>query len=136
MSSSTATRAASALIVALVLLAACGGEDGERAATQRAQPVDVDPVGIDRNGSVSTFADCADWKGATRDQRLATIADIRDQFTPQESTTGASPLPDERAYAIFEEACAPEFADSFRLYKLYVRAQGFAPLSEPQTDSP
>lgn len=124
-------------LVALAALAGCGGD--EPAPTATTAPIqDVDPVGLSRAGSVSQFADCGDWNGATREERLATIADIRGQHTPQQSTTAASPLPDERAYEIFEEACSPEWADSLRLYKLYVRVQGFAPLSEPQDqgDSP
>lgn len=86
-------------------------------------------MGISRAGSVAQFADCADWKAATREQRLATIADIRGQNTPQRSKTAASPLSDEAAYEKFETACAPEWADSLRLYKMYVRMQAFAPLS-------
>lgn len=119
-------------LVALTVLAGCGGGDEPqpRAAATTPTVVDVDPVGTDRAGSVAQFADCADWNGATREQRLATIADIRGQHTPQGSTTAASPLPDERAYEVFEEACEPEWADHLRLYKLYVKVQGFAPLTE------
>jgi hypothetical protein len=42
-----------------------------------------------------------------------------------------SPLSDERAYEILDKACRHPGAESLRLYKLYVRAQGFAPLNEP-----
>ena len=55
---------------------------------------------------------------------------LRGQLTPQRSKTAESPLPDERAYESSRRACAPDLADSLRLYKLYVRMQGFAPLSE------
>lgn len=123
-----------AVLLALAALAGCGGEESEPAPASTI--LDVDPAGTSRAGSVAQFADCGDWKQATREQRLATIADIRGQHTPQQSATAASPLSDERAYEIFEEACSPEWADSFRLYKLYVRVQGFAPLSEPQGDRP
>ena len=92
--------------------------------------VDIDPAGRMQAGSVAQFADCRDWNAATREQRFATIADIRGQHTPQQSKTAASPLPDERAYEIFQNACKPEWAGHLRLYKLYVRVQGFAPLSE------
>lgn len=121
------------MLFALAALAGCGGgadEDKPERAVMPAEPVDVDPVGLSRAGSVAQFADCGDWKKATREERLATIADIRGQHTPQRSTTAASPLSDERAYAVFQEACSPVWADSLRLYKLYVRVQGFAPLSE------
>jgi hypothetical protein len=54
---------------------------------------------------------------------------LRGQLTPQRSETAASPLSDERAYAVFQKACSPDYAESLRLYKLYVRVQGFAPLA-------
>jgi hypothetical protein len=117
------------VLVACAALTGCGGDEPERAAAPP-EPVDVDPVGLSRAGSVAQFADCGDWKKATREQRLATIADIRGQHTPQNSESAASPLSDERAYEVFQEACSPVWADSLRLYKLYVRVQGFAPLSE------
>jgi hypothetical protein len=121
-----------AVFVALLALAGCGAEDQpEQTAAASDKPVDVDPAGTSRAGSVAQFADCGDWKAATREERFATIADIRGQHTPQQSTTAASPLSDERAYEVFQEACSPEWADSLRLYKLYVKVQGFAPLAEP-----
>lgn len=125
-------RAIAAAALAAAAVAGCGEQAGRPADAARApaatEPVDVDPVGISRAGSVAQYADCGDWKAATRAQRLATIRDIRGQTTPQNSRTAASPLPDERAYAIFQRACSPAWADSLRLYKLYFRVQGFAPL--------
>lgn len=118
------------LLLTCAALAGCGGSDKPEPTSAPPKPVDVDPAGISRAGSVAQFADCGDWKKATREERMATIADIRGQHTPQRSTTAASPLSDERAYAVFQEACSPVWADSLRLYKLYVRVQGFAPLSE------
>jgi hypothetical protein len=121
--------AAGALVALAVLAAGCGGDDS--AAPERpAKVVDINPVGIERAGSVAQYADCGDWKGGTRAERMATIADIRGQTTPQLSKTAASPLPDADAYAIFQKACSPEWADSLRLYKLYYRVQGFAPLRD------
>jgi hypothetical protein len=93
-------------------------------------PTDARPVGISSGGSVAQFADCGDWRRATHAERHATIRDIRGQLTPQRSTTAASPLSDERAYAVFQGACAQERFSSLRLYKLYARVQGFAPLAE------
>lgn len=122
-----------AALAALAVLSGCGdsGQAASRpATTTTATILDVDPVGISRAGSVAQYADCGDWKAATREQRLATVADIRSQLTPQESKSAASPLPDAHAYKVFQEACSPEWADSLRLYKLYFRVQGFAPLSE------
>ena len=122
-------------MLALAGLIGCGGGDENAAEKSSASttpayttPVDVNPVGISRAGTVAQFADCGDWKGATRDQRMATIADIRGQHTNQQSKTAASPLSDEDAYDTFQEACSPEWADSLRLYKMYVKFQAFAPL--------
>ena len=110
------------------LAGACGGDgDGrERSASARA----AQPVGDMSGGSVAQFADCGDWRAGTRDERYATIRVLRGQLTPQRSTTAASPLSDDRAYTVFEEACSPAWAESLRLYKLYVRVQGFSPLRE------
>ena len=119
-------RWSAASAIALVLAAAgCGGDGAEdRAATGGSR------VGKETAGSVVQFADCADWSRGSRDERMATVAALRGQLTPTQSRTAEGPLPDERAYEIFDKTCEPEFAQSLRLYKLYVRAQGFAPLSE------
>ena len=114
-------RIASAILAALAL-AGCG----ENAAA----PSAAKPVGHESAGSVVQFADCTDWRAGTRSEREATVQALRGQLTPQRSQTAASPLSDERAYAIFEKACAPVYSQSLRLYKLYARAQGFAPLSQ------
>jgi hypothetical protein len=115
-----AARLAASLALAAAALAGCGGDDGRRPA---------EPLGRMSAGASVQFADCGDWRGGTRDERMATVAQLRGHLTPQRSSTAASPLADESAYAMFERACKPRFAESFRLYKLYVRAQGFAPLS-------
>lgn len=113
-----------ATLGALALFAAgCGGSDSDR--STRAQP-----VGEQVAGSVVQYADCGDWRAGTREEREATVVELRGQLTPQRSKTAASPLRDERAYEILERACSPDYAESLRLYKLYARAQGFAPLSE------
>ena len=87
-------------------------------------------VGISRAGSVAQFADCGDWRKGSPAERYATVRAIRGQLTPQLSKTAASPLPDERAYAMLQRNCSAGRLDSLRLYKLYVRMQGFAPLAE------
>jgi hypothetical protein len=114
-------RSLAVALTAAVAAAGCGDDDDSAAPK---------PVGTEVAGSVVQFADCGDWNDGTRDERMATIAALRGQLTPTRSETAASPLPDERAYAILDKACSPAYADSLRLYKLYVRAQAFAPLSE------
>ena len=85
-------------------------------------------VGPVRANSTAQFASCRDWRRGSEDQRYATIADIRGQLTPQTATDPDSGLPDEAAYEIFEKVCANDYATSLRLYKLYARAQAYAPL--------
>ena len=113
----------SAALVAAAFFAGCG--DGETPSPQSAKP-----VGKPSAGSVVQFADCGDWRRGSTAERFATIKELRGQLTPQTSPTAASPLADEGAYEILDGACQFETAESLRLYKLYVRAQGFAPLSE------
>jgi hypothetical protein len=112
-----------AILVAAAFFAGCGDE-----ATPSAQS--AKPVGSPSAGSVVQFADCGDWRRGSGAERFATIRELRGQLTPQTSRTAESPLADERAYEILDRACKFETAESLRLYKLYVRAQGFAPLSE------
>lgn len=122
-----ARRLISAVAAAGALAAAgCGG--GQDPAPRADAPA-AKPVGIERAGSTAQFADCGDWRAASRAERFATIEAIRGQFTPQRSRTAASPLPDERAYAVFQKVCRQDYAESLRLYKLYVKVQGFAPLA-------
>ena len=104
-------------------VAGCGDDPSARSKPAK-------PVGEPRAGSVVQFADCGDWRKGTRAERFATIEELRGQLTPQGSATARSPLSDKRAYEILDGACQFETAESLRLYKLYVRAQGFAPLSE------
>ena len=113
----------SAALVAAAFFAGCG--DGDTPSAQSAKP-----VGKPSAGSVVQFADCGDWRRGSTAERFATIKELRGQLTPQTSPTAASPLADEGAYEILDGACQFETAESLRLYKLYVRAQGFAPLSE------
>jgi hypothetical protein len=112
-----------AALVAAAFFAACGDRGTPSAESAK-------PVGDPSAGSVVQFADCGDWRRGSTAERVATIKELRGQLTPQTSRTAASPLADERAYEILDRACQFETAESLRLYKLYVRAQGFAPLSE------
>jgi hypothetical protein len=118
-----AARALPAVLAALLVAAGCGSD--ERSASRP----DAKPVGREIAGSVVQFADCGDWRAGSRAERVATIATLRGQLTPQRSATAASPLSDGRAYQLLDRACTPTYAESIRLYKLYVRMQGFAPLA-------
>jgi hypothetical protein len=117
-----------ALVAATVALAACGAE-GDSASRERGAPVDIRGVGLVRGNSTAQFANCRDWRMGSVKQRYATIEDIRGQLTPQSSASAASDLSDEAAYRVFQHACAAGFSDELRLYKLYARAQAFAPLT-------
>ncbi|MBA3327947.1 MAG: hypothetical protein H0T43_06565 [Solirubrobacterales bacterium] len=117
--------AAMTALLAVAALAGCGADDAQRSQA----PSAVQPVGDVSGGSVTQFADCGDWRAGTRAERFATIEVLRGQLTPQRSQSAASPLADERAYEVFQKACSPDYAESLRLYKLYVRVQGFSPLS-------
>lgn len=120
------------LAAAAVGLPACGGNDDDGdgdAGRDRAVPVDIRGVGLVRGNSTAQFANCRDWRGGSVKRRYATIEDIRGQLTPQSSKSAASDLSDEEAYRIFQRVCANGFSDELRLYKLYARAQAFAPLT-------
>ena len=122
-------RLAPAVLVAAVALAGCGADDGTGEETGAAG---VEGVGIVRAGSTAQFANCRDWREGSEADRYATIEDIRGQLTPQGAETAESDLSDEAAYELFQHACKEQYADKLRLYKLYARAQAFAPLtSEP-----
>jgi hypothetical protein len=118
-------------LVAAALLGGCG-DDGDDDAAPSAKAKSAEPKSVGRRsaGSVVQFADCNDWRRGTRAEREATVRELRDQLTQQGEPSNASPLSDERAYATFQKACRPDYAGSLRLYKLYVRVQGYAPLHE------
>jgi hypothetical protein len=131
-------RASRTRLVALVLagaavaLPACGGNDDDGSAATRAKDsrVDIRGVGLVSGNSTAQFANCRDWRRGSKEQRYATIEDIRGQLTPQTSKSAESDLSDDEAYRIFEHVCANDFSDELRLYKLYYRAQAFAPLTK------
>ena len=120
-----------ALVAAGVALPACG-EDGRGGdpGRDRDAPVDIRGVGLVRANSTAQFANCRDWRGGSRKRRYATIEDIRGQLTPQSSESAVSDLSNKKAYRIFQRVCASEFSDELRLYKLYARAQAFAPFTK------
>ncbi len=122
--------------VAGVALPACGDDGrGGDAGRHKDATVDIRGVGLVRGNSTAQFANCRDWRGGSMERRYATIEDIRGQLTPQVSKSEVSDLSDEKAYRIFQQVCASEFSDELRLYKLYARAQAFAPLTKDAGDS-
>jgi hypothetical protein len=122
------------LVAAAVALPACGSS-GDSASRREGAPVDIRGVGLVSGNSTAQFANCRDWRGGSVKQRYATIRDIRGQLTPQRSESAASDLSDEAAYRVFQHACAADFSDKLRLYKLYAQAQGFAPITKDRGEA-
>ena len=106
---------------AAVALSGCGG-------TGAGETAPIQGVGQDKAGSVAPLAQCRDWVGGTPAEQLATIEDIRSQINLEGGTVQAPPLSDEEAQGVFDRACSNEFAQTLRLYVVYSRAAGFAPL--------
>lgn len=117
------------LAAAVVALSGCG-EDGDGDSRREGAPIDIRGVGLVSANSTAQFANCRDWRLGSVKRRYATIEDIRGQLTPQSSRSAASDLSDEAAYRVFQHACAADYSDQLRLYKLYAHAQAFAPLTK------
>lgn len=110
-------RCAAVALVAALALAACGSDGQEQGAK---------PVGEVLAGSVAPMATCGDWNRGSRERRIATIRDIRQQVNLRDSAVQTPALSDQQAYRIFRTTCAHDFATGFRLYKLYARSASFA----------
>lgn len=93
------------LVATAAAVVACGGEESG----------DPAPVGEVRAGSVRLLADCGDWKRGSVEERMATVREIR----PGGTSGSESPLSDEEVYEFFERNCSRDYAETFRLYKLY-----------------
>jgi hypothetical protein len=125
---------AGAALLLLIALAGCGSDDGGATAGDDGRQdtvVDVsgtEPVGQMVAGSVAALVTCRDWQGADEKERLATIADIRQQLAPQDSGIELPELTDEEAAEVFDNGCKIESSGGFRLYKLYAQAAGFVTL--------
>ena len=118
-----------------MVLPGCGDDEGAGTTSTSGGVVDIsgtEPVGEELAGSVAPLVQCRDWTGANHDQKLATIADIRSQVNQTDTGIDAPPLSDDEAMSVFDNACAEDFAEGFRLYVLYARAAGFAPLIREQ----
>jgi hypothetical protein len=109
-------------VLALVA-AGCGGDSGDSAGER-----EVKPLGPLLAGSVAHLAQCKHWVGGSRERKLATIEDIRSQVNRRDTGVRAPALSDEEALGLFDRACSNSYARSFRLYVVYARAAGFAPL--------
>ena len=115
------TRLAPVALVAALALASCGSDSRDP---------DPKPVGEVLVGSVAAMATCADWNGGSRERRIATIHDIRQQINLKDSAVQTPELSDHAAYGVLHNTCERNFAGSFRLYKLYARATGFAAFAD------
>ena len=85
-------------------------------------------MGEETAGSVAQLAQCRDWNRGTEAEKLATIDDIRGRVNAQDTGIDAPPLSDDEAMEAFDATCAPAHAQGFRLYLIYARAAGIAPL--------
>jgi hypothetical protein len=101
-------------------LPACGdeGEDG------------AEPVGQELGGSVAQLVQCRDWVGATDEQKVATVTDIRSQVNREDAGVSASELSDDEAIEVFDNGCDEPAAAGYRLHILYARAAAFKPLRD------
>lgn len=120
-------KASPATTLALVLIAAAVAGCGHAAADDDST---AQPVGDLVGGSSAALAQCRDWNAGTEAEKRATIADIRSFLTPQSQERSGTSLSDARAYRLFEHSCSVDWAQGFKLYKLYARAAAFAPLTE------
>jgi hypothetical protein len=110
-----------------LLLSGCGGSQQHASTTARDVAV----------GESLRLASCTDWKSATAAQRKVTVEQLH-KFAggPVGSSAGIKTGPvlsDDRAYRLFQRACARFYARGFRLYKLYEHAAAFigTPTSSP-----
>ena len=116
-------------LVAAALALAVGGCGDNQAEAERVARDRAVPLGELLAGSVAPLAQCKDWVGGARERKLATIDDIRNQVSRDDTSVSSPALSDEEALGLFDRACANSYAKSFRLYVLYARAAGFAPLT-------
>ena len=107
-----------ALAGILAALAGCGSASDEP----------PKPLGKTIGGSVAPLANCGDWAGGARERKVATIADIRSQVSRDDTGVDAPPLSNSEAMRLFDRECSKSYARSFRLYVIYARAAGWAPL--------
>ena len=67
---------------------------------------------------------------APRQQRVATIEDIRSHVNREDAGVEASELSDAEAMEVFDNGCDEPAADGYRLHVMYARAAAFKPLRD------
>ena len=123
------------VLLAAVLAAVTGCGSGDQSSTAEDYDggvIDVSgtkPLGEQTAGSVAQLVQCRDWNRGDEAQKVATIADVRGQVNSGGAGIDAPPLSDNEAMDVFDHACEPDHAQGFRLYILYARAAGVAPLT-------
>jgi hypothetical protein len=98
-----------------------GGGDGGQAQVQGS-----------RIARPTQLVQCRDWVKANPRERDGTI-DVLREFAggPTGSPSGqGQTLEDDEAFTLFDNWCSKEYAQGFRLYKLYTRASAFKSLAE------
>jgi hypothetical protein len=97
-----------------VLSGGCERDTAPAVAPQAASPIAAGDLGS---------ATCSTWNASTPAGRAAIVVDLRGFAGSEVEGAGVSGtgrvLDDQVAHELFETRCAPEFADSFLLYKMY-----------------
>jgi hypothetical protein len=90
-------------------------------------------------GASINLADCDDWNQASTEERLGTIKQLKDFAGGAVVGSGTNPpagtgavLEEKKAYDLLNGACEAEFAQGFKLYKLYQRAAAFGGQPSPE----
>lgn len=82
-----------------------------------------------RAGSAAELTTCADWNEGSTADKFATVENIRRSLVPRGQEEFEDAISDEDAFDVFEAACSRDFARSFRLYKLYTKANAFGSIA-------
>lgn len=82
-----------------------------------------------RAGSAAELTTCADWNKGSTEDKFATVENIRQGLVPRGQEDFEDAIANEDAFDVFEAACSRDFAQSFRLYKLYTKANAFDSLA-------
>jgi hypothetical protein len=114
-------RFAAAILAVGAVLAGCGGSNN--------QPV---VQGGPHLGTSLELADCTDWENGSTEDRIGTIAALKNFAGGPVVGGGANPasgtgkvLSDKDAYSALDSYCRDDFARGFKLYKLYERVASF-----------